>query len=337
MKIVTANQIRSSSYIYGRSLGEEGPIALDWSGSGIRFAFKGPGEVNASFSIISNRHNTRFAIEVDGVLSRYAKVSRQTFLASFSDNKTHEIRIYKTSEAPDNIIDLNYLLISDSASIEKPRPNRGYKMEIIGDSISCANLLDRDNPEEEDAYRGYATRLGKAYGDNFSIVAVSGIGLMQGCDSTSQISRRNQMIDLWPKASFYRNRDAIWTPKEDTDIAIANLGNNDLDQERLEVLGTTINDFLGAVGQFHKVLRKAYPKAKIVFVYGSFANRDYIKEYREYIEGLKDESTFFIELPQCSGGDSSHPDEKEHDMLAAFISARLAPILGIRDPYVKRF
>lgn len=336
LKTIEADELKGMVHVRGRSLEMDGAIPLDWSASGLDFVFDGAGDVVMNLDIDSNNQNTAFVVEVDGVAHRVVAAAR-TLIASFEETGRHEISVYKTSEAAGNLLSVSSMEVDENATISKPAA-KTLKFEFVGDSITCANQTASG---VEDAYEGFARRLSAAYDADFDVVSVSGRGLMEGYNSEDgwAASKEKQMKDLYDYESFFRDPTARHTVEagEEPDVVFVGLGGNDLGAAIMSLLGTSIDDFTSEVVAFAGKLRGLYPQAKILFSYGTFVNRDYVEEYRAAVEGLGDPGIAFLEFPQMMLGDSGHPNELNHDRMAAMMSEATSQLLGVEDPYVPEY
>ena len=329
--------IVSKVKINGRSPVVSDGICLDWSLSGIDFVFNGGGAIYANFDVTSNSQNTRFAVEIDGNPIGYVTPSDNTMITPANlANGTHRVTLYKTSEAAGNLCKLVSMTLPEGTSIEKPEA-KPLKFEILGDSITCANQIAAG---VEDAYWGYARQLASAYNADANLISVSGRGLRQGFNSEEgwPASIQNQIKDLWHKTDFFRDPSASWsTSNYEPDVVVASLGSNDLGDYILTCEGCSKEAFLADVTSFSQTLRSSYPNAKIVWAYGSFVNRKYIDEYKATVEALNDENITFVEFPQLMHGDTGHANDLNHDLMASILSEKISEMLGVDDPYVRRF
>lgn len=336
MKIIEADELKGMVAIRGRSIDMDGAIPLDWSASGLDFVFEGKGDIALNLDITSNNQNTAFVVEVDGKTHRVAAAAR-TVIASFEEEGRHEISIYKTSEAAGNLLAVTSMEVDEDATVSKPDA-KALKFEFIGDSITCANQTASG---VEDAYEGFARRLASAYDADFDLISVSGRGLMEGYNSESgwAPSKDAQMKDIYDYESYFRDPSVrhVTEAGDEPDVVFVGLGSNDLGKNIMTTLGTTIDDFTKEVVSFAQKVRFLYPNAKILFSYGSFVNRYYVDEYRAAVEGLNDPAIAFLEFPQMMLGDSGHPNELNHDTMAAMMSKETSRLLGIEDPYEPQY
>lgn len=336
LRAIEGEELKSSVEVHGRSLEKEGAIPLDWSLSGLSFVHEGAGDVKLKLNIQSNTQATRFAVLYDGEFDHYTTALPETTIASDLPEGKRTITIRKTSEANGNLMEATGLLVDEEAAVSRPAEDpEQLRFEFIGDSITAANQVAQNL---EDAYQGYARRLADAYGAEPEVIAVSGRGLMQGYNSETgwAASQDAQMKDVWNFQSYFRDSAAVRV-NEAPDFVLVNLGSNDLGASIMETMGTTIEDFTTEAVSFAGTLRSAYPDAKILFAYGTYANRDYVEEYRSAIEGIEDANIRFLELPQLMLGDSGHPNELNHDEIAGRISEVASDMLGIEDPYVREW
>ena len=161
----------------GRTMLFGDTLFLSLSGSGIEFNYRGKG-FNITFvggsatEVADNEANlARIRIYIneriykDFLLDEKLKtVSIDDSLLGTGDNA---IRIIKLSECAMSLIGIKPLDIADGESIT-PAPEKKYKIEFIGDSITCGYGVDDPDPlhdfktETEDVTKAFAYKTAKA-------------------------------------------------------------------------------------------------------------------------------------------------------------------------------
>lgn len=340
-QVINANKIKQLTIVRGRNIDNSSYVGLDYTASGIEFDITGGGKVTANMEVCPNVFNvkasgaspTHIAVEIDGVFQQYVSPSSNTILANNLSASKHNIRIYKTSEALNDVINLTSLKIDNNATISKP--TKAYKFEILGDSITCANQVDPVTGYEN-GYLSYAVELSRSYNADFNIVSASGRGLKVGYNVEEGWagSWLNQIKDMWDYSSYARDKgESKWNKNSYVpDVVICNLGNNDLGDFFINTQTITIKMFTDEVKSFSTKLRGAYPNAKIIWTYGAFVNRNFESEYRAAVASLNDSNTAFVYLDEKGGGMDHHPNEAQHKEIADALSAQIASMLSVSDP-----
>ena len=333
---VSAAELKTKVKINGRSLDAPTAIYLDWTASGIEFNFEGSGDIIADFSTNYDfESRTRFVVEIDGELVKYAVPSAKTVLVEGLEDGNHHVKLIKTSEASGALFQLNSLTVKDGSVISKPTAKE-LKFEIYGDSNSCGSQVVQGG---QDGYISYGNLLANAYNADLDVIAVSGRGLFQGFNSEDgyAMSQANQLKDIWDYISFARNQTSkIDLTADQPDVVVLSLGANDLGPVITEHFHNGVAEFVDALINFNEVLRAAYPTTEIIWHYGSYYSDANVTAISNAIDGL-DENTNFIASPLMYHGDSGHYNDIDHDIVASIISSKIAEVLDVEDPYVRKY
>lgn len=324
----SADELRNMITLRGREFQDAGDIVMDWSGSGFEFTIEGSLVVEASFDSPSGK----IAVVVDdGEPQRiFIRGAAKTTLATgLSLGKAHTIKVYKDNEAGGALCALTSLTVEEGAKIGKTKA-KTHRFDFVGDSITCGNQIDHD--KNISAYGAFPRVLSDMYDADYHCVSVSGRGLMEGYNSEVGWGARqtDELKDLYFTSSFFRDKNKPYDlSRYEPEVIFANVGNNDLGRDIMNLFGTTIDSYLEEVGKFHQKLRAAYPNAYILFTYGAYQNRWYEQEYREYVEAL-DERTGFEYLPFYSDGADNHPSYHQHQLFATRIANHLYEKAGLK-------
>lgn len=338
MKTLNVAEIKEKTLIRGRNISSNSYIGLDWTSAGLEFEITGGGNITMNMEEVNDAFGnkgsaaggTRFAVEIDGTLSKYVTPSTNMSIATNLSASKHKIALYKTSEAAGGLVNLYSMKVSESATVSKT--TKAYKFEVLGDSITCGNQI---SASEENGYLSYATQLSNSWNANLNVISCSGRGLYIGYNSEEVWAAKydNQVNSLWTETSFFRDNGASkWSATNYVpDVVICNLGNNDLGDWPVTIMeGTT--PFMNEVKSFSAKLRTAYPNAKIIWCYGAFVNRNYADQYRQAVESLNDASMDFVYFDQMGGGADGHPNATQHQTIADILSAKIATMLGTTNP-----
>ena len=301
-----------------------------WSGCEMRLRFKGTG-VSA---VMDTGWANRFRVSIDGRDSPdlvKGKAGEDTYvLAHDLSDDVHELRVVRITEAGFGEWHIREVRVSGTMLAPRPAPSR--RIEFIGDSITCAAgntgasahcPLDQNS---EDVTLGYpaltATRLHALYTD----MCYSGRGVYRDAKGFTS----HPMTLLW-KRTFTQRRDLLWNPAElQADAVVVNLGTNDT------ALSYEPAKFLGAHAAFYQTLRKAYPKAHIVYLVGSTKVTPNVAQARadlsKWVAGLgANQNVSFFAIPRAEAGEHEgcafHPGLRTHERMAESLAKHLATTL----------
>jgi lysophospholipase L1-like esterase len=213
---------------------------FSWSGSTIRARFTGP-SVAVRLRVAPGRPTTPYTVQVDdrppATVDVSANQERYELASGLDPKQPHEITIVREAEAFAGVHELLGVdLAPDGVFLpDKPRP---WRIEIIGDSITCGYGVIGDGPRcsfsfaTERASAAYGALLGQMLDAEVTTVCWSGKGVFRNYDGTTT----DTMADLFELAvptaptARWSFTKAVAPP----DVLIVALGTN---------------DFLGASGE----------------------------------------------------------------------------------------
>jgi hypothetical protein len=307
MKVIFPGNI-SELHILGRTVrdaGNEKPVALFWTASGIECRIKAPElwvELESDYSLyepwvsvrLDGRQVARFMVEKG---RRWYCLYR-----NFPDGSEKTVQLLKDTQAmsddPEHILLLHALGTSESA-VFLPLPQKKLTIEFAGDSITTGEGLagapcemDWNTPwMATDA--NYARLTAAALDADFRIVSQSGWGIVTGWDNNVHhtIPRYyRQLCGLVP-GSRYENagaHDAYDFGTHPAHIVIINLGTNDsaafnqpawtdktdgavykmYADSKGRPLSGDAQKVAGGVKSFLRIVRDCNPHAFIIWCYG---------------------------------------------------------------------
>lgn len=331
----------------GRTMLFGDTLFLSLSGSGIEFNYRGKG-FNITFvggsatEVADNDANlARIRIYInekvykDFLLDEKLKtVSIDDSLLGTGDNA---IRIIKLSECAMSLIGIKPLDIADGESIT-PASDKKYKIEFIGDSITCGYGVDDPDPLHdfktgtEDVTKAFAYKTAKALDVDYSMFSISGYGIISGYTDDPKIRHDEQLIPTFYESmglsydaldGIAKSQDITWDfNRYVPDVVVLNLGTNDdsycqEDTERQAKFASLYVAFL-------KTIRKHNQKAYIVCAFGLMGDRLYpticgaVDTYRSE---TGDTRITTVHLPEQDAenvgyGANYHPLESEHTKAA---------------------
>ncbi len=313
----TVDELRENISWRGREFSPTGDYVMDWSGSGFEFEVQGTSFLDASFVSPAGK----IAVTVnDGLPNRIFLHNEESIhlVQNLDPSKKSTVKVYKDNEAGGGLCALHSLSFDEGATFAKT-PEKKHRFDFLGASITCGNQIDHE--KNISAYGAFPRILSDLFDADYHAVCISGRGLMEGYNSESNWagSNQNQLKDVYFTSSFYRDPSKQYNLADyEPELLVANVGCNDLGTNIMSLYGTTIDSYLEQVGLFHHKVRQSYPKAYILYMYGTYQNRWYSNEYRSYIERLNQEDgkSGFLYMPFYSDGADNHPSYLEHEEIA---------------------
>lgn len=305
-EIVTATyalaQVRASLRIIGRSAVIGTGISCDLTASGIEFSAYMEGTVTLRLSC---NKNVYFAVYVDDVQTKDRVLltpSDTTLrLAEFLEGGEHTVRVLKQNESMHSLCVLESLHMT-GYWLDAPKQAERY-VEFIGDSITCGYGVLGDSSTENagsyqyaDGLRTYAFLTARRLGTDYSMVSCTGIGVVNGY-------RDFVMADFYAQTSYYRSREAAFTPIRVPDLIVINLGTND------NSTGVSDGDFTEKAKQLIAQARALCgERVPIVWCYGmmNHTKRDALRQAINDLEG-ENGGLYLCELPRDGAGGGGHP------------------------------
>ena len=284
----------------------------------------------------------RYAVHVDGkriLDARQNETEKEVTVFRGEGTGSHTVRLVKLSECSQSLVGVKEILTDGKIT---PLPEKGLKIEFIGDSITCGygvegTAADTFSTATENAEKSHAFLAAKALGADAYLTAYSGCGLISGY-TENEINEGNLMIPVYEKAGRIewtlpggrKPQEIPWDFSVFTpDYVVIHLGNNDLSwtrgiPEREEL-------FLQRYLEFLAMVRKNNPKARILCVLGIDGDDlvDRVAEAVEYRrERLGDRAVRFLRLPQADearygAGADHHPSEEFQRVLSEVLEKAL--------------
>ena len=328
---------------------------LCFSGAGAEFTFHGSrceitiaGDVNA---YPSRRDDlVRIAIYVDGVrvVDDMVDGKEKTYTVLDADApRDVVVRIVKLSETAMSTCGVSAIAVDDPDGI-RPTPAKSRRIEFIGDSITCGYGMDDEVPEHhfstttEDVTRAYAYRTAEMLGADYSMVSISGYGIISGYTATGEEKiTAQQLPKFYEKLGFsygtFRKKIAAATPWDfsafQPDLIVINLGTNDdsytLGRPERE------EEYRAAYVAFLKVVRKNNPDAVILCTLGIMGDRLYptiVQAVADYTAETGDANIhtmkFDVQRPADGYTADWHPTAVTHGKAAEKLTAEIRMLMG---------
>lgn len=340
----------------GRNLAEDGVTWLVHSGSAVEFTVSGKSaQVElAGDSSISNGadYRSRFAVLVDGEIildSTMDEKSKTVELFSGTASRTATVKVIHLSEANNGAVGVKSITVdSDSAVPVAPVPDKKYRIEFIGDSITCAYGVEGKDQYEnfktttENFMKSYAYIVAEKLDADYSAVSYSGHGIISGYTSDGTINTDS----LVPPYYEYIGKNGTYKKPWDfsakpNDIVVINLGTNDNsycqgDEDKM-------NAYRKEYAAFLEKVRANNPDAYIICTLGTMG----CTELYPYIEGAVSDyqaasgdkkvmsyQSAVQDMQNDGLGSDWHPSEVTHKKSAAVLADKICQVLGIESDQI---
>lgn len=254
------------------------------------------------------------------------------------------VRVFKLTEASMTFVGIRSL---EADGDIQPTPERGRKIEFIGDSYTCGYGNMTDRPEEgfkthqENGFLAYSSLTARMLYADFSIVATSGIGLLSSWTGTDKINDGFLMDRVYPYENVYVDQMLGLEPKEwdfrrfVPDLITVFLGTNDNsyiiydEEKRIPLFGEKYRAFLRTVSEKN-------PTSRILCLMGVMTepNSRIFKEIRSAVEDLAKDGVPITahclqktDFSMDGAGGSWHPTYRSHRKMAAELAQVIRTVL----------
>ncbi len=346
---------KDSVKLVGRTYLENDVLWTALSGAGAEFVYTGKklditivGDSVAS-TPANDTNYARVGIYVDGerVIDDMLNEAEKTYTAFESaEAKTVNVQIIKLSECAMSTFGIKPIHIEAGESIV-PAAEKQYKIEFIGDSITCGYGVDDEDKDHhfstatEDVTKAYAYKTAQKLGADYSMFSISGYGVISGYTDDGNIRASQTIPQYYEKLGFsYGSFTGTQTAQSvdwdfsnyQPDVVVINLGTNDnsycKDDEKKEV-------FRAAYVEFLKMVRKHNPDAKIMCTLGIMGG-DVTKSIKQacddYTAETGDANIFMFRLTQQSSSDGLaadwHPTERTHEKASDKVAEQIKAEMG---------
>ena len=344
----TINFLPDSAHVkyLGRTLFIDDMLLMCYSSTGAEFNIKAK---RLDITITGNSSSeARIAVFVNGerMLDEMVLSKSQTFTV-FDGKQTVEglVRVIKVSEATSSLAAISKITL-DKDGVISPAAEKKLKIEFIGDSITCGygvDDLDRNHhfkTSTEDNTKTYAYKTSANLDADYSMVSVSGWGIISGYSSNGTKQASSQL----PK--YYDRLAVAWTNLCGVDpkaikwdfssfipnVIVVNLGTNDSSYTKGN--SEKITEYKIAYIDFLKDIRAKNPDAAIICSLGIMgqdlcgAVEETVNEYSS-LSG--DTNVFYLKFDNQKMGDGIaadwHPSEKTHEKAADLLTAKIRELI----------
>lgn len=322
--------------------------------SGIEFTFKGTkGSINILGDFLatgsSDNNKARFAIYVNDKLFADEMMDKESKTFEFynGDVATVKVKVLKLSESASATIGIGAIKVTSTNGIE-PTKAQAHRIEFIGDSITCGYGVDDENINggfknaTEDGTKTYAYKTAQTLGADYSMVSVSGIGVVSNYTSAGVKNDDNVMPKFYEKIGYTWSAFGDWSSpakmdwdfdKYQPEAVVVNLGTNDSSYVANDA--TRKAEFVTAYVDFLKKIRKNNPDATIFCTLGIMGADLYpqVEEAaKKYTAQTGDTNITCMKFDNQNMADGIcvdwHPSEKTHAKAAAKLSAYIKEVMG---------
>jgi len=298
---------------------------FDWSGIQIAANFNG-----TSCAIILEDGKNDYNIFLDNKFHSILETTSDTLytLASNLKDTVHSILITKRTEASFGIANFKGFILDQGKTLLSSKEKNKRKIEFVGDSFVAGFGSEGKSPdclfsrETENNYIAYGPVLARRLQADYSIVAVSGIGIVRNYGD-SLITSREPLPYYYDKTCM---NDTIewdftrWQP----DVVVLRLGRNDYWKKPFPKR----DQFRTAYINFLKYIRTRHSSAQIFALCGPIRKDPHCDYIRNAVNEVKiktnDKKIHFIKLdikldPKKDFGCQKHPNESGHKKIADFL------------------
>jgi len=297
---------------FGRHTRVDGMPAFDWSNSGLSFSFKG-NFVSFSFAPFEKPETLYVSVKIGKSIQRYAlSTGNEKVIIEGIREGMHEISLIKITEGEQRIVVTDVEIGGKNPKLLTPKAEEEkLKIEFIGDSLTAGygNLAPATekgfNTYQQDSTRAYAYLCAKLLGAEGHYVCYSGKGIHNDCTG----AKSYEIPTFFTHASRVTREPwdfSLWTP----DVVVINAGTNDFNG------GVQAKDFSDTALEFLKQVRKAYPKALIIWCYGMTQYKA-MEALEDTFSRLEDDNARFFKFSsiyerQGEVGGNGHPNAAAH-------------------------
>lgn len=316
-------------YIGRFDFSRSGIVRFDWPGVQIKANFSG---TYCAIKLKDGRND--YNIFIDGKLHTVLRTNSDTIytIAENLKDSKHLLLISKRTEALNGIATFGGFILNPGESLYPIIEGKKRKIEFIGDSFVAGLGSEGKSPdclfsrETDNNYIAFGPVLARRLNADYSIIAISGIGIVRNNGDSTGISKK-------PLPYYYEraclNETLKWDfQKWQPDLVVVRLGNNDYWKKPYP----PISAFQTAYIKFLKRIRKVCPKASILVLCEPVRKDphcDYIKSLvNELSSRLQDKKIWFEELDvyldiSKDFGCQEHPNESGHKKIADALEPKI--------------
>lgn len=281
----------------------------------------------------SNSGNGWIDVIVDDekpVRFQLAKEPRIYELFRFKKIGKHQVRITNRTETWQGVITLTAFNL-DEGYLLPTSPLPTHKLLFLGDSVTCAEMIDRvpgekANPSWSNARESYGMLTAAELNAQVQLVCYGGRGLVRSWNGkTDELN----LPDFYPLTIPDQAAPIAWNKKAyQPDLIVSAIGTNDF-STGIPEREAYINAYVKLVNQ----LLSDYPSAQIALTEGAILNGDkkaalidYIRETMSRVNNARVHQVMSNHYP----GDEqdAHPTKEQHAAMAADLAPQLKALMN---------
>ncbi|MGB0562340.1 MAG: SGNH/GDSL hydrolase family protein [Spirulinaceae cyanobacterium] len=326
------------------------PVQFVWSASQIQWRFTGQ---SCTALLHADPHPeglcNYFEVRLDGHRATTLKLDpNQTRydLAADLEPGEHTLTLVKRTEAFFPVVTFRGVELDDGAELLLVGAIPPYRLEFIGDSITCGYGNEARSGEEpfsdatENAYQSYAAIAARLLNADGVTICRSGFGLVQNYDRTTEPT----MLHLYDR-TLYEDPSPWHFPDPIPDAVLINLGTNDFAHAPPE-RGLFVSAYVALI----RTVRSHYPQTPIVALIGPILadtwpnnpetdapfptltlTRQYLQQVQHRLAGAGEAAITIVELtpqtPERGYGADFHPNLAQHQLNGQELADVLRPLL----------
>ena len=308
------------------------------SGSSIEFYLTGKSaEINlagdGSSIYLAEDQRPRYAIYADDkqlIDTTMGELEKTIELFNNPEEKEIKIRIILLSEGSHGPIGIKNINVNScSETVIRPSEYKKYRIEYIGDSITCAYGIECASTSEpfqtttQNFEKSYAYLSAQELDADYSGVCYSGSGVAGG---------GSQMPDHYTKTNAFTSYNEEWDfTKFPNDVVLINLGTNDSGY----AAESKHDEYIQKYASFLELIREKNPNAYIVCTLGMMGCENLFPLIEKAISLFGDEKVSSFLLPQQKIedgiGSQYHPNAVTHAKAAKIVAEKIREILQINN------
>ncbi len=328
--------------LLGRTYYDGESLWLAHSATGFEFTFTG-----STVTVdLSGDNGARMAIYADGerVLDFMTKSLPGSTTVELEEGE-HTVSVLKLSESMQQTVLVDQISTDGAIS---PTASNAHTIEFIGDSITCGYGIDAESASEgfstetEDGARTYAYKTAQLFDADYSMVCVSGSGIVSGYTMGDNANTQNLMPDFYENLghgwSYFDSKcvdDIEWDFNSYTpELIVINLGTNDYSYTGTDE--TRIAEFADGYVAFLKQVRANNPDSEILCTLGIMGNELYsaietaVSAYTTETGDTKVNTLMFDAIDSSTEGYGAdyHPTEYTHVKAANTLADAIVSLYG---------
>lgn len=340
---------------------DDGNLWLVHSGTGIEFEYQGAGfditvlGDNNAAADWNTANPARVAVYVDGqeVADQRITQAEQTISVEGDTSRPVTVRLVKLSESAASTIRIKPITIAAGETVTAA-PEKDYKVEFIGDSITCGQGVETTlnagtvyySTEYENITKSYSYKTAELLDADYSMVSAAGYGVISGYSSDGAKKETETLPQYYEKLgyswSWFGNDENTATPEKlewdfgqfRADAVVINLGQNDASYcyyagaDETEQ-GRRRQEFREEYIDFLSMIRKDNPDAEIfctLGIMGATMYPDIEAAVASYRNTSGDDKVHTFQYGTYEGnlaGGGYHPTESAHAEAARDLAAEI--------------